>query len=217
MRTEIALKHLSNLAKIPGIALNLMLAGILMPTALYSFKLVQSSPTPGDLLVAVCVALFSSVLFLWIMDATSILEFKAAWISKSVYGAAIVSILGTSVGVYKDYFNARKYPFEGQWQVVLTSNADPTRPTEFPVVLTYSEGSSKYWGYSNLVSKSPESILWVEVSEFVPEEKTLELQAHFGDGAQRVFKWPVISSRKGKFFKSEKESSNLSIELRRPG
>jgi hypothetical protein len=63
--------------KVPELALSLMLMGILVPTALYSFKLASSSPTPADLLVAVCIALFASVLFLWIMDATDILPFKA--------------------------------------------------------------------------------------------------------------------------------------------
>src|SRR5437763_1364461 len=125
MGTHSILKNIPKVGQVPGIALTLMLLGILMPTAFYSIKLAQSSPTPADLLVAVCIALFSSVLFLWIMDATGILPFKAAWISKSVYGAAIVSVLGTSVGVYKDYFNARKYPYEGAWQIMLISNADP--------------------------------------------------------------------------------------------
>jgi hypothetical protein len=217
MLDETLLKNVSKLSSVRAMALNLMLVGILLPTAFYSFRLSQSSPTPADLLVAVCMALFSSVLFLWIMDAINILQFRAAWISKSVYGAAIVSVLGTSVGVYKDYFNARKYPYEGAWQVVLSSNADSMHPTEFPVVLTYSESGGKYWGYSNLISKSQESALWAEVTEFVPEEKTLELRLSFANGEQRVFKWLLTVSRKGRFFKSDKENSNLSVELRRPG
>ena len=94
--------NLSAKKNIPEMALLLMLAGILLPTALYSFRL--QSPSAPELLVAVSVALFASVLFLWILDATDIMPFRAPWISKSVYGAAIVSILGTSVAVYKDYF-----------------------------------------------------------------------------------------------------------------
>jgi len=85
--------------KVPELAFTLMIAGILVPTAMYSFRL--TSPSPAELLVAVSIALFASVLFLWIMDATGILPFRAAWISKAVYGAAITSILGTSVAVYK--------------------------------------------------------------------------------------------------------------------
>jgi len=211
------LKNLPKVAQVPGIALTLMLIGILLPTAFYSFRLSQSSPTAADLLIAVCIALFSSVLFLWIMDATNILPFRAEWISKSVYGAAIVSILGTSVGVYKNFFDSSKYPFDGAWQVVLISNADPTRPTEFQVVLTYSKSGGKYWGYSNVVLRSQDSILWAEVTDFAPEEKSFELRVTSGDGTQRVYKWPIKSSRKGRFFESERESSNLALELRRPG
>jgi hypothetical protein len=211
------LKNLPKVAQVPGIALTLMLIGILLPTAFYSFRLSQSSPTAADLLVAVCIALFSSVLFLWIMDATSILPFRAQWISKSVYGAAIVSILGTSVGVYKNFFNSSKYPFDGAWQVILTSKADPTHPTEFLVVLTYSEAAAGYWGYSNVVATSHERMLWAEVTDFAPEERTFELRATNGEGTQIVYRWPIKSSRKGRLFESEKESSDLSLELRRPG
>jgi hypothetical protein len=206
------------LKRLPEKALTLMLVGILVPTALYSYHLAQGSPTPADLLVAVSIALFSSVLFLWIMDATDILSFKAPWVSKSVYGAAIVSILGTSVAVYKDYFSARKYPYEGPWQVILTNSADPTRPTEFSAVLTYSEDGGRYWGYSNLISTAQDSktIVWAEVTDFVPEEKTIQLRLHLGDGTQRVYKWPLTMSRRGRFLKSEPNNTDLSVELRRP-
>jgi len=217
MGAQSLLKSLPKVAQVPGIALTLMLLGILAPTAFYSFKLTQSSPTPADLLVAVSISLFSSVLFLWIMDATSILPFRAAWISKSVYGAAIASILGTSVAVYSNYFSARKFPYEGAWQAVLTSTANPNRPTELLIVLTYSEGAAKYWGYSNLVSGSQDSVLWAEVTDFAPDEKTLELRVHLSDGTQRVYKWPISAGRKGKLFKSDKNDSNLGLELRRPG
>ncbi len=210
------LGNIPKLAQVPSIALTLMLLGILLPTAFYSFKLAQSSPTPSDLLVAVCMALFSSVLFLWIMDATSILPFRASWISKSVYGAAIMSVLGTSVAVYKDYFNTRKYPYEGAWNVVLTSNASPNSPIEFPVILTYSEAAGAYWGYSNLVPKSQSSIIWAEVTDLAPDEKALELKVYLSDGTQHTYKWPIGVERKGKLFKSVKEDASFSLELRRP-
>ena len=71
-----------------------------LPASTHNFRL--TDPSPAELLVAVSIALFASVLFLWIMDATGLLPFRAAWISKAVYGAAITSILGTSVAVYKD-------------------------------------------------------------------------------------------------------------------
>src|ERR1022692_5321363 len=98
--------------KISEMALLLMLFGILVPAAFYAFKL--RDPTPPQLLVAICISLFSSVVFLWILDSTSILRFRSEWVSRSVYGAAIVSVLGTSVAVYKDAFAAKAYPYEGR-------------------------------------------------------------------------------------------------------
>ena len=98
---------------IPSIALSLMLAAILVPSVNYSMNLYN--PSAAELLVAISISLFSSVLFLWILDATSILKFRSEWISKSIYGAAIVSVIGTSVGVYKDYFDQNKYPYSGKW------------------------------------------------------------------------------------------------------
>ncbi len=141
--------------KIPEIALMLMLVGILAPTALYSYRL--QSPSPAELLVAVSVALFAAVLFLWILDATDIMPFRAPWISKAVYGAAITSILGTSVAVYKDYFYADKYPFAGMWEVTLTNTADHTHPKEFPLLLSFSEAGDRYWGYSALIANSTDA------------------------------------------------------------
>jgi hypothetical protein len=75
---------------ITGLAFLLMLAGILLPTVKYAYYLRE--PSPAQLLVAVCMALFSAVLYLWILDATSILPFRSPWVSSSVYGAAIVSV-----------------------------------------------------------------------------------------------------------------------------
>ena len=50
---------------IAGIALLLMAIGILLPSANYSLKL--RNPRPAKLLVAICIALFSAVVFLWIL------------------------------------------------------------------------------------------------------------------------------------------------------
>jgi hypothetical protein len=102
----------SAIDNLSGIALLLMLASVLLPSAYYSYHL--KDPTASQLLIAICIGLFSSLLFLWIMDAVSILRFRAEWVSKSVYGAAIVSILGTSVGVYQQAFSENKYPYEGR-------------------------------------------------------------------------------------------------------
>jgi hypothetical protein len=200
--------------KVPEVALILMLVGILLPTALYSFRL--TAPTAAELLVAISIALFASVLFLWIMDATGILIFRAAWMSKAVYGAAIVSILGTSVAVYKDYFSTHKYPYEGAWQATLTSNDDPSHRVEFSLLLSYSEPAATYWGYSNLIATDTRSIIWTRVSEFSPEEHTLSAEIYWGDGARKNFQWSIEAQRKATFVRSVRAKTDFVIELHRP-
>lgn len=204
--------------RIPEAAFLLMLLGILAPTAIYSFRLTTTSPSPADLLVAVSIALFASVLFLWIMDATALLPFRAAWISKAVYGAAITSILGTSVAVYKDFFYADKYPFEGAWQVMLTKTTDETHPIEFMLLLSYSQAGGRYWGYSNLIANSTDAktLVWIEAIDVSLEQPNAVLRLHFGDGSQQVVQLPLSVEKKGRLLKSRQPSSQLSLELRRP-
>jgi hypothetical protein len=125
------------------IALLLMLAGILIPTAKYAWDLRE--PTPAQLLVTVCMAMFSAVLFLWILDSTSILPFRSPWVARSVYGAAIVSILGTSVAVYRDVFAESKYPYDGLWEMTLWSGY-PEVTRKHRVLLSYSSSAETYWG-----------------------------------------------------------------------
>ncbi len=95
-----------------------MLLGILVPAAFYSFNL--RNPTPAQLLVAICISLFSGVVFLWILDATDIMRFRSEWVASSVYGAAIASCSWHQRRVYRDAFDSRKYPYEGAWDVVMT-------------------------------------------------------------------------------------------------
>jgi len=151
---------------VPVIAIVLMLIAILIPSVKYSFGL--DNPSPSELLVAIAIALFSSVLFLWILDATSILRFRNEWVSKSVYGAAIVSVLGTSVGVYKDYFNTTVYPYLGKWEVNILNIPDSTVVFESSMAITYSEYSNKYWGYSSTSLDELDStkVISVELSGF---------------------------------------------------
>jgi hypothetical protein len=202
--------------RVPEMALLLMLIGILAPTALYSFRL--TSPTPAELLVAISIALFASVLFLWIMDATGLLIFRHPWISKAVYGAAITSILGTSVAVYKDFFYTHKYPFEGAWETTITKTADPPHPAELWLLLSYSESGDRYWGYSNLLATSsdPKVLVWVEAVDVSPEQRTARLRLHFGDGSQQVCQWTLLIEKKGKFMRSNAPNCEASVEFRRP-
>jgi hypothetical protein len=214
---NILLKQLAlSRKRVPEMALILMLMGVLAPAALYSFRL--TSPSPAELLVAISIALFASVLFLWIMDATGLMPFRAAWISKAVYGAAITSILGTSVAVYKDFFYANKYPFGGAWQATITATDDPTHPAEFSLLLSYSEPGDRYWGYSNLMATSsdPKALVWVEAVDVSPPQTAGKFRLHFGDGSQRVYQWQLLIEKKGKFIRSREPNSQLVLELRRP-
>ena len=57
--------------QIPTLALGAMLVAILAPTVMYSTNL--RGPTPAELLIAICIAMFSGVLSLWVLDITDIL------------------------------------------------------------------------------------------------------------------------------------------------
>jgi hypothetical protein len=128
-----------------SLSLALMLGGIVVPTFLYSTQLRE--PTPAKLLVAICISLFSGVVFLWILDATAILRFRAEWIGKSVYGAAIVSVLGTSVAVYKNAFSERQYQYEGEWHIIIKPLNMQTESliADHKIVLIYSQSADTYW------------------------------------------------------------------------
>lgn len=119
---EMLVKVGSTKYSLPNVALLLMMVAIILPAVNYSLWL--KNPTPSELLVAICIALFSSVVFLWILDVTGVLPFKSGWVSKSVYGAAIASVLGTSVAVYSEYFSQRKHPYEGKWELTIQELAE---------------------------------------------------------------------------------------------
>jgi hypothetical protein len=205
--------------KVTRTALLLMLVGILLPAASYSMRL--TNPTPSDLLVAISVGLFSSVLFLWILDATSLLTFRAVWMSKAIYGAAIVSVLGTSVGVYKDYFQSSKYPYDGVWHLSLKRSAE-AEPIECSLLVAYSKNAEKYWGYSNLVivaggEDKPKITYWFELIDYVPNERNARFRVVGSDGSDKTIEQSLNSERKTKLLTP---SGSLKVypyvELRRP-
>ena len=206
---------MGNHYSVPTLALGLMLVGVLLPSAMYSFRL--HDPTPAELLIAICIGLFSSVVFLWILDAISILRFRAEWVSKSIYGAAIVSVLGTSVAVYKDAFATRKYPYEGLWELQITS-WHQMADLSLPIVFTYSEGSGAYWGYSEYrPSTDPVRIVWVQATEFSPRTVNADLTLRIltNAGQERRLSQALSSDRKGKVFVGAL-SEGAKIRLSRP-
>jgi hypothetical protein len=200
---------------IPGLAFLLMLAGVLLPSAMYSFRL--QDPTPAELLVAICIALFSSVVFLWILDATAILKFRSEWVSKSIYGAAIVSVLGTSVAVYKDAFAARKYAYEGPWELQITG-LDQSPDISRSILLIYSEQSETYWGYSDFQSQSqPTRAAWLKVIDFGPRGSKADININVLDmtGQEKRLSQSLLMERKGRLFTLSTENG-LKIRLSRP-
>ncbi len=173
-------------------AVLLMVAAILFPAVRYSVGL--QNPTPEQLIVAICIAVFSSTVCFWLLDAIGIIKFENKTLRNSIWTAAIVSILGTSVGVYRGAFSERKYPQEGGWNLRLTFLPTSQTIAECSVVLIYSETGGYYWGYSNLSppnsfaatqESGPEHIFWIEVTEFASDSGRISLRL-FGAGGQEI-------------------------------
>ncbi len=204
-----------SITKVPGTAITLIMAAILLPAAFYGFNLMMARPTPADVLVSICISLFSAVLFLWILDAVSILPFRSQWVSKSIYGAAIVSVLGTSVAVYKDYFAARKYPYEGSWVFQYLDAAELKRTN---LIMLYSDQSGAYWGYSELDNADPKDkdpIIWVKVDEFDPNKREIRLQLHRASRKLVNEKYQIAIERENKLITSAKPADDK-LRLSRP-
>lgn len=201
-------KQIGDIRRIPGMALQLMLAGILLPAVIYSYNL--KNPTPAELLVAICVALFASVVFLWILDATSILEFKSQWIAKSVYGAAIASVLGTSVAVYKDSFASRKHPYEGRWEMVVNNTTSDLLVLDKAFSISYSERASIYWGFSeaDLNSTDSSKAVWAEVISFSPNDGRIIIRLLLKNGREISIDQLIDRKRNGRFW----ETSSLDAD-----
>jgi hypothetical protein len=209
------LRNAGDIHRIPGLALQIMLVGILIPTAFYAFNL--KNPSPAQLLVAICMSLFSAVIFLWILDATSILRFRSEWVSRSVYGAAIASVLGTSVAVYRDSFAERKYPLEGAWELTLVDAKTGGVVADRRVILSYSEAADAYWGYSNVPSSplsAASEAMWVEVRRFRPAGRQLSLRLLFANGTSRLVDETLATSDGQRSF--EAKTPALTISMSRP-
>jgi hypothetical protein len=192
-----------SIEKIPGTAVTLIMAAILLPAVMNAMRLASGRPTPADLLVAICISLFSGVIFLWILDAVSILKFRSEWLSKSVYGAAIVSVLGTSVAVYKDYFATRKYIYEAPWALEYTEKDYLKRAQ---MIILYSDHAGAYWGYSDFDSsdqKGDDPIVWIKIDELDPTAKEIMLQLYRKSGKTQVEKYPLTIERDNKLIISD--------------
>lgn len=202
--------------RISDMAFVLMLMGILLPAAFFAYRL--KDPTPAQLLVAICISLFSSVVFLWILDATSVLRFRSEWVSRSIYGAAIASVLGTSVAVYRDAWDTKKYPYEGRWEVTVTQADTNKLLADRSLILSYSESAQVYWGYSDALPISGDDITkatWLEVKQFRPDDQYFVVRLLFKDGNEMVLDQRLEVTRNGRILKSQ-ENQNYKILVSRP-
>jgi hypothetical protein len=202
--------------QLPTVALTLMVAAMLVPTVRYSISL--HDPTPAQLLVAICIAVFSSVVALWVLDAVSVLQFRSAWVSRGVYGVAIASILGTSVGVYQGAFADRKYPSEGAWDVRVVAVAENSTLAHHQVVLIHSETADVYWGYANATLSGQDAqakAAWLEVVEFIPEKGSISLRLLMRDGKEIAVESQLKSENKGKSYHSG-DDVKYKVVLSRP-
>lgn len=156
-----------------GFSILLMLIAVLLPAVMYSTGLREF--TPAELLVAICIGMFASVLFLWILDVTDTLSFRSPWVSRSVYAAAIASVLGTSVGVYKDSFGD-PYPYQGAWLLTVIDDSGSTLIARRPVALVYDRQTDVYWGYGDRPSSVGGASWWVAVTAYSPRPGRIEIQ-----------------------------------------
>jgi hypothetical protein len=207
-------RYTVSLTKVPGAAITLIMAGILLPAAIHAVKL-GNDETPANLLVSICISLFAGVIFLWILDAVSILPFRSQWVSKSVYAAAIVSVLGTSVAVYADFFSSRKYPFEGAWALQYT-DGDYVKRTN--VIMMYSNQSRAYWGYSEFDDrdqKDKDAVIWIKIDDFDPKAAEIRLQLYKSSKKIADENYRLTIEREGALLRSDKPNPDK-LRLSRP-
>jgi hypothetical protein len=192
-----------------------MLVAILLPTVMYSLNLKQ--PTPAELLVAISIGMFASVLYLWVLDATSTIPFRSVWVSRGVYGAAIVSIIGTSVGVYKDAFVQQPFPFQGEWLLTVHDSAGKTLISQRPTALVYSPSTGVYWGYSaGSVAVNDASGNWAEVTAFDPGKQRVEVRVRDTRGLDDVVTATISEIRPRTAFSSQVDGEmKFAIQLSR--
>jgi hypothetical protein len=205
------------LQQLPRLTLAAVVFAVLVPAVNYSIHL--SDPTPSQLLVAICIGVFSSVVCLWILDAVSVLTFRSKWVARSIWTAAIVSILGTGVGIFQGALAERKYPYEGAWVVRVYSPVNKSFVAERQAVLIYSQSTDSYWGYSETsiaTPPDPNKSISVEVVAFDPKKPRVTLRLLFADGKQTILEQGLTSEQKGIRFLSGATGTDIAITLSRP-
>lgn len=203
--------------QLPQLTLMAVVVAVLMPAVNYSIRL--HDPTPAQLLVAICIGVFSSIVCLWILDAVGVLKFRSEWVARSVWAAAIVSILGTGVGVFQGAFAERKYPYEGPWAVRVYATSDKSFIAERQAILTYSQSTESYWGYSETslpTPPQPNKAISLEIVAFDPKKPDVTLRLLFADGKQTVLEQGLTSEQSGVRFRTAASNPDIAISLSRP-
>ena len=202
--------------QIPKIVLLAIVVAVLLPAANYSLNLID--PTPSQLLVAISIGVFSSTLCLWLMDAVSVLKFRSEWVSRGVWGAAIVSILSTGVGVFQGALSERKYQFEGKWEARFISKESGVSLAEVPLNLTYSISAETYWGFSKtlIAPRQEESQpISIEIIDLNFDSSIIVYKLKYLTGAEEIYEQPFDLGTKRKHINSS-TSSGVSFTLSRP-
>ena len=213
----------SGIIRLPGSlaeqALLLGLIAMLFPAV--NFSLSPGGPEEAtNLVVAICVALFATVTYLWILDATNVLRFREKWVSQTVYGAVITSVLGTSAAVYSSALRDNSGPqYNGAWDLRLVQ--DGAVIAAHHVLLVFSKNSESYWGRSDVISgdscraalDEPEGrFCFVYIDDFAPSGTTASAALRFRRGTdEAAFTVSFTSDRDGVSWKGE--GGGYSIDL----
>lgn len=131
-----------------------------------------------------------------------------------------MSVLGTSVGVYKDFFAERKHPFEGEWVLTIMEEKKSEPLAQHSLILMYSKSSGFYWGYSDYDRTGNAKTLgsiWSQVEKFTPENGEIEIYLYLSDNTKRAIKRTLkpVRHNKGFVLTEETDSTFFSMDLSR--
>lgn len=166
---------------LPQAALVVMLVSIMLPPVNYAIR--QKEATPTQLITSICISLFASVLFLWILDATGIAKFRSAWISRSVYSVAVFSVLAATVGIYKDGFATHLHPLDGIWSMSAWTGDNERVADNLEVILYFKQSRDGYSGYSAYVASGQDQedrINHFRIERLSPEDGIVFATAYRG-------------------------------------
>ena len=145
-----------------------------------------------------------------------------AWASKAVWGAAIVSILAPELECFGELSLSESTLRRGQWIY------DCRRPgtgfsIERKVILIHSESADTYYGFSDVSrgsSDANDSVNWLEVVDFTPDNGSITVRLVDRDGHASVIEKVLTANKSKTQFKSSDAKSTsgptYSISLTRP-